>query len=434
MKLLRKHFFAYGLGDLGANLLFQPAAVFLLAYYTDVRGLPAASVGLLFLVVRLWDGISDPLMGWLAERTQSRLGRFRPWIGWGAVPAGISVALLFWNPGQSGSLAAAWLTYLFFITAFTVVNVPFGAMTAALTQDHHERSRLTAYRLFFGIAGAVGVGLAFPVLVAAFGGGESGYSLTGWLTGALAALALGLSFWGLPADKGPAFAPSAGGDFFSRLKNTPFWRVTLAFFFGFSALSLLLALLPYYFNHVLGQPQNLGWGILAFQGMTGITLPLWLRVTQHLGKRNTLWAGLACYLTGFLGLALWGQWPLVWLALIGAGNGSAALTSWSMLADTVDYGEMKTGIRSEGALFGVFGFFFKAGLGVGGAMASWGLAWAGYMAHSPLDAETLRRITAVCLGGPPLLTLAMGLCLVGYPLTAAYHRQVLDTLAAKAVQ
>ncbi len=430
MKLQIRHFLAYGLGDLGANFLFQPVVVFLLAYYTDVLGLPAAAMGLMFLVARIWDGMSDPMMGYLAQNTRTRWGSFRPWLLWGAIPAVVSLPFLFSGPPNSSFNAILWayLGYLFFITAFTVVNVPYGALTAVLTHDYHERSKLTAYRLVFGVGGAMAIGWIFPQAIQWLGGGQAAFLHLGWILGICAGLFFLACFAGIREQVVTDQAPTRFA-YANWWKNRPFWLVTATFFAGFTALSLLLTLLPFFFKYYLHQESAVGTGLLAFQGMTGLSILLWVWVFKHWGKKTGLLMGLVLYLSGFALLAtgneLSMQRVLLGLAIVGAGNGAAALASWSMLADTVDFGAWKNGNRNEGLLFGVFGFFFKAGLGLGGALAGWGLTWAGYAPHAELSAVTIERLGLLVKVGPPILGVIMILCMLTYPITEAFHRSIL---------
>ncbi len=171
LKLSIKEKVGYGLGDFAANIVFQTVMIFLMYYYTDIFGIPAAAVGTLFLLSRIWDAINDPLMGAIADRTKSKHGKFRPWIKWTALPFGIMAVLMFTTPDFSvdGKIIYAYVTYILMMMIYTANNIPYGALSGVMTSDSVERTSLNSYRFVFGQSGAVMVqGLTLP-LIAFFG-------------------------------------------------------------------------------------------------------------------------------------------------------------------------------------------------------------------------------------------------------------------------
>ncbi|MEO1452103.1 MAG: MFS transporter, partial [Bacteroidota bacterium] len=186
---------AYGLGDFGQNILFQVAGIYLLSYYTDVLGISAAWAGTLFLLARIWDGINDPLMGWYAQRTRSRLGIYRPWIFWMALPLCLSFVALFWVPVSAGIHWWIGIAYILFGMCFTAVNIPYGSLTAALTRDYTERGSLTGYRMTLGMTGGVLASFAFLPAIDWLGGGISGYTRMALVLATILLVCLGITFW-----------------------------------------------------------------------------------------------------------------------------------------------------------------------------------------------------------------------------------------------
>ncbi|WKK65111.1 MFS transporter [Lutimonas zeaxanthinifaciens] len=170
-KLSIREKLGYALGDGAANIAWRGVATFLFIFYTDVFGLSPVTVGVLMLVARFSDGISDVLMGVIGDRTKSKYGKFRPWILWTAVPLGVILSLLFTSPelGDSGKIVYAYITYIFFTLIYTANNIPYGALMAVMTGDDKERTSLGSYRMVGAFGGGMLVQGALLFLVAYFG-------------------------------------------------------------------------------------------------------------------------------------------------------------------------------------------------------------------------------------------------------------------------
>src|ERR687883_92825 len=157
----------YSLGDTAANFVFQAMLVFQLSFYTDTFGITAAAAGTLFLVVRVWDALFDPLMGIIADRTNTRWGKFRPWILWTAVPFGVMGYLTFYTPdlSASGKLAYAYVTYIVLMMVYSANNLPYSALSGVMTGDVGERTSLSSYRFVFAMTSQLVIqGLALPMV------------------------------------------------------------------------------------------------------------------------------------------------------------------------------------------------------------------------------------------------------------------------------
>ena len=170
-KVSFKEKFGYGLGDAAANIGWRGVGTFLIIFYTDVVGLSPATVGALLLISRFSDGISDIIMGVIGDRTESKYGKFRPWILWTAIPLGISLALLFTSPdwGESGKIIYAYITYIAFTLLYTANNIPYGALMAVMSGDHKERTSIGSFRMIGSFGGGLLVNGALLFLVAYFG-------------------------------------------------------------------------------------------------------------------------------------------------------------------------------------------------------------------------------------------------------------------------
>ncbi len=170
-KLSLKEKIGYALGDGAANIAWRGVATFLFIFYTDVFGINPAAVGLLMLIARLSDGVIDVAMGIICDRTNSKYGRFRPWILWTAIPLGVTLSMLFTTPnlGPTGKIIYAYATYLIFFILYTANNIPYGALMAVMTGDDKERTSLGSYRMVGAFTGGMLVQGALLFLVANFG-------------------------------------------------------------------------------------------------------------------------------------------------------------------------------------------------------------------------------------------------------------------------
>jgi len=171
-KLSVKEKIGYGLGDTASNFVFHIVNAFLITYFTDVMGLDPLAVGTLYLVARIWDAISDPLMGGLADRTKTRFGRYRPYLLWIAIPYGLIGYLTFLGPDldPTGKLIFAYVTYIALMTVYTAINVPYSAMMGTITSDPDERTSLSKFRFAGAFSAQVIIGLALFPMLYKFGG------------------------------------------------------------------------------------------------------------------------------------------------------------------------------------------------------------------------------------------------------------------------
>ena len=422
----------YGVGDFGQNIVFQAVTIYLLSFFTDVFGIPPAFAGGLFLLARIWDGLNDPLMGYLAQRTRSRWGQYRPYLLLAAVPVALSMVLLFAAPDLSpaGRKWYAAATYLFFGMAFTALNVPYGTLTALMTNDYGERARLTGFRMTFAMLGGITAGYGFLPAVQALGGGVLGYRRAALVAGIVIVLTLWASFATVRERVTPAAVPvlSLRRGWRSLRHNRPFWLLAVAFAACFAAWAAFAATAPYYFRYVLAQPSLTSFGLLAVMGTTAASIPVWTYLSRRYGKHRVFMIGAMGYLLAFVGLLLIPQpsLPLLFALFVvqGIGNGSAAFTSWAMLPDTVEYGAWRSGDRAEGLLYGVYGFFVKLGLGLGAALTGWGLSLSGYLPGATQSEATLQAIRLLLALVPMLCVLLALLAIAFYPITPQRHAEI----------
>lgn len=440
-KLSVKEKVSYGLGDFAANIVFQTVMIFLMYYYTDIFGIPVAAVGTLFFLSRIWDGVNDPLMGALADRTKSKYGRFRPWIKWTAFPFGILAVLMFTTPNFSvdGKIIYAYVTYILMMMIYTANNIPYGALSAVMTSNSIERTSLNSYRFVFGQSAALMVqGFTLP-LIALFGAGDKalGYQLT---MGLFAVIAIGMFFVTFSNTKERIEPPKEQNtplkeDLKDLMQNRPWMILFLMGLVTFIFLSLRIAVGLYYFQYYVGDESL--FSMFAVLGTIGliIGIPLSKPLTKKFGKRNTYIMSNA--LSGISVLALFlpspeqYKWAYAISALVGFFNGPGVPILWAMYADTADYAEWRFGRRATGIVFSAATFGQKFGWGIGGALTGWLLAIFNYVPNAVQSSESLLGIKLMLSIIPGVLMILSVILLFFYNLTEPFMEKVQSELTAR---
>lgn len=390
---------AYGLGDTASNIVFQTVMLFLTFFYTDIFGISPAFVGTMFLAVRCIDAITDPLMGAFADRTQSKYGKFRPYLLWFALPFGVISVLAFTTPdfSETGKMIYAFVTYTLLMMVYTAINIPYCALGAALTADPQERVSVQSYRFVFAFIGGVLVSACTLPLVAYFGQGDNakGYQLTILAMSILGVIMFLICFYGTKERVIPPKEHT--GTYLQNFKVlwlNDQWRVlALATLCLMSGFVLRTTLAIYYIKYYLLMPDSIS--LIITLGMFGSIIGC--IIAQPLAKKFSkiklyiaiqLLAGALCvasYLVAdtntTLAIALYVLWNMVF------NTGTPLL--WAKMADTVDYGQWRTGIRTTGMVYSSIVFFIKLGIAVGGATAGWLLAGIGYQADA-VQTETTK--------------------------------------------
>ena len=386
-KLSFKQYVGYGAGDAANNLAFSMSSMFPLLYYTDVVGISAAAAGTLLLVVRVWDAVADLLAGRLVDTTSTRWGRFRPFLLFGAVPLlGLSVAI-FTVPdfGSGGQLAYAYVSYALFGLAYSLVNIPYGSLASAMTQRPEERAKLSSFRI-------VGSNLTILLLAAAVspqiqGSGDLQRSLTA-TTLVLLVVGTALYLFAFATSEERVERDEANVTLREAAKtireNRPLLLLSLSGLVFLTGWYSLQTVAIYYARDVLGN-ANLYIVMTTVQtaGVFGAAAIV-PRLVGTIGKKRAYIAFGVVAIVGGLGVTLApASVPAVAIALfgvLGIGLGGVNTLMFALAADTVEYGEWKTGVRTEGITYALFSFTRKLGQAVGGAMAAYAIGLGGYVA------------------------------------------------------
>jgi len=435
---------AYGLGDTASNFFFQAFNIFLAYYYTDVVGIKnTAAVGWLMGTMPILVAALNPVIGVLSDRTQSRWGKFRPWILWGALPYGFLGYVMFANPGFSpdGQLVFAYATYTLMLVAYAVINTPYSALMGVMSASSEDRTSLSTYRFACAFLGALLIGSLVPKLSKFFaqvGGSEAaGFRYTMAIFAVISVAMFLFTFLNTKERVAPPVEQksSLGADLRDLFRNAPWLVLFFAAFLTLANTGLRSGSGVYYFKYVVGDFEGLSafnfWGFLAF-----IAGSLATKLFTKFASRRKLMIGLT--ILNALAMASFyfldpHNLPLLYAANIFACfvAGPTPAIVWSMYADTADYGEWKFGRRTTGLVFSATVFVQKVGLAIGSAMIGWLLSHYGYVADAVQTPRSLHGITLLFSVLPGAFALLSGFAIFFYRLDEPQVKQIERDLAAR---
>jgi GPH family glycoside/pentoside/hexuronide:cation symporter len=426
----------FGVGDFGANLVFQSTFIFLIFYFTDVFGIAAPIAGTIFLVAKAWDAVSDPVVGYLSDRTRSRWGKKRPYLLFGALPLGLFFFLLFASPPIPQEYKAAYglIMFLLVCTFYAIVNVPYGALAASMTLDSHERSRLSGFRTFFALMGALVVAGAMMPLVGLFPNQAIGFRMAVGVFAIAAVIVTYVTFFSVRevVEESDTEHYKPADIFRTIFGNGPFLIVTLGTIFHLAALGIVAAMVNYFFKYNMNKESFIPIAFLCIFVPAALALPLWVTVSRKLSKKAAYNMGM-----GLLAVALCIVYfirefnpvlLIIALCLAGIGISTNFLSPWAMVPDTVEYGELKTGLRREGILYGVSFFGQKLASALAGFIAGQGLGIVGFVANKVQRPEVLSGIR-VMMSFVPIALIVAGIIVISfYPISEKMHQDMVKKL------
>lgn len=418
---------SYGLGDTASNLIFQMTTLYLMYFYTDVFGLNPAAVAILFLVARVIDAIAEPFIGVMIDRTQTKWGKCRPYFLWLAVPFSVTSVLMFLTPdfGDTGKLVYAYISYTMLGIMYSGINLPLSAILPSLTSNSNERTVINTVRMVFAVIGVVIVSAGTMPLVNAFGGGDEakGFLVTIILFSVIALL-LFLNMFANTKERVKAIdekpLPLSVG--IKALKgNTPWLIMLLLGLFLWITTSIQGQTSIYYMTYYMKKPELIPI-VNSMQLLMIVSMVFAPLAVKKIGKRNTILCGSVVSILGYI-IAIFGgnalSVPLLLSGLLisGLGMGVGAGLIFAMMADTVDYGEWKSGVRAQGLLYSASSFGVKVGMGLGGALGGWILSMGGYVANNTAQSESaLASISFNYLVAPIIGQIIMIILLLFYRL------------------
>ena len=430
----------YGIGDIAICLYWSGVGLYLLYFYTDVVGISGSLAGLIYFIGMAWDAVTDPFMGYVAERTRTRWGVYRPYLLFGNIPLALSFVLLFWVPPLEGSSLFFFLLFanLLHRTCFTLVSVPFSSLTPRITSDSQERTNLTGFRMLGAQTGTNLMALlAFPIIFWVGGEDESmGFIVLASIAGITAILIHSITFITVKEPESDQGIERVGGSLTDAAmaigNNKPFWLVFSAtlivgittIFFGNN--------LIYYTKYALDLHEHQGMilftsGIVAF-----LSIPIWWITSNRLGKKITWLISSAITLSSLILFYFYDiktlNELLFLVAFIGFGSGAGGILFWSMLPDTIEYGEVHTGVRSESSLYGFMTFAQKGSIAIAVLILGWVLDAIGYQANQVMSAATVDNMKII-MTLIPILGISCSLIIIYfYPIDSKMHKDLLRQL------
>ncbi|MGB7803235.1 glycoside-pentoside-hexuronide (GPH):cation symporter [Buttiauxella sp.] len=423
-KLSIKEKIGYGMGDAGCNIIFGAIMLFVNYFYTDIFGLAPALVGVMLLSIRVIDAITDPIMGAIADRTQSRWGRFRPWILWMAAPFAFFSYLMFTTPdwAYSSKVIYAFVTYFLLSLTYTAINIPYCSLGSVITNDPKERVACQSYRfVMVGIATLI-LSLSLLPMVDWFGGGDKakGYQMAMGVLAVLGMFMFLFCFSTVRERVRPAVPTNDDlkSDLKDVWKNDQWVRILLLTLCNVCPGFIRMAATMYYVTWVMGQSTSfatlfISLGVVGMMGGSMLAKVLTDRICK---LKVFFWTNivLAIFSCGFYFLDPHATTLIVVMYfLLNILHQIPSPLHWSLMADVDDYGEWKTGKRITGISFSGNLFFLKLGLAIAGAMVGFLLSWYGYDAGAKQQsAESINGIVM-------LFTIIPG---VGYLITAGVVR------------
>ena len=438
-KLGLPQYLGYAAGDAANNLAFMMSAMFLLLYYTDVVGITAAAAGTLFLIVRIWDAFADIFAGRVVDSTSTRWGKFRPFLLFGSLPLLLLNVAVFTVPdfGGVGTLVYAYVTYAVFGLAYSLVNIPYGSMAAAMTQVSSERSKLASFRVFGSNITILLLALVVAPQIEGSGNLQRSLTIT-TLAFVVAGMALYLFTFLTAREQVERDVPrvSLRQTVDTLRQNRPLVMLCLSSLLFLTGMFSIQTIGIYYARDVLGNASL--YAVLTLVQTAGTFLAAFLIpwLSGAIGKKRTYILGGAIGILGGVGVALAPASipaiPIILWGVMGTGLGAVNTIMWALEADTVEYGEWKTGFRTEGATYSLFSFTRKAGQAIGGAAAAYTIGFGGYVAEAatqPASAVIAIRTAAGVV--PAVVFFLAAAVMVAYPLTERRFQEIVRDVAAR---
>jgi GPH family glycoside/pentoside/hexuronide:cation symporter len=437
----------YAMGDMGISISYFVVGFFFIYYLTDILGMSPFLAGLAFFIGKLWDGINDPLMGILSDRTRSRFGRKRVYVLFGALPLAVSFILLWMIPVDANEwlqfiLATASLTL--YATAYTVVVVPYMALVPVMTNDYDERTQITGLRTMLSTFGII-LGGGVAMLLSSFSNETFGLktiTIGFGLFTLLSLLIASRSVRGIEdtTNTDPAIVDFSIPRYLALIKEKNVFILLSLKFFGAIATGSLSAAIPYYAEHILGDQGKSTIGLAIYVTVAAIVIPVWNKLTHRFDKRRLLLMGSSFSALVLLLMAFLIQHDNVHMfylgcVLLGLFMSSYLLIPYSLVPDLVDFYEHKTGERHESVFFGLWITVHQLGISFAGLILGVSLSIFGYRGDAAAQTEAALVAVRLAFGViPGLFFILAAILLQKYEVTRAVYQNVRAELELRAVK
>jgi GPH family glycoside/pentoside/hexuronide:cation symporter len=435
----------YGAADFGGNLFFTATAFVLMNYLTDVVGLAAALAGIALMVGRIWDAFYDPIIGYISDRTKTKMGRRRPFMLGGAIPLFIAMIIMFTNPSlvlgagisQAVLFVYTMVVYIILCTTYSTVNIPYSSLGPELTTDYHERTSLNGYRFgFAGIGTLLGAGLALPI-VAMAPDKNLGFVLMGTIFGAVLLVSTLATVFSVRESDAVRPAQSMGfwETYREVFKNKPYLFILMSYILHILAITIASAIVIYYFKYILGAEDMTTYAMLILIGVAILFIPVSVAMSKKIGKKLVYGIGFIIMALGLMVMFIVGHtlgvaFNLVMMAFMGIGMGFLYAMPYAIVADAIEYDYLRTGERREGAFFGIWTWGLKIGQALAAFIMGLTLEAMGYVANLMPQAASAQLGIRLFLGpiSAGIFVLA-AVVLYFYPITEKRYKEILADIA-----
>lgn len=430
-KVSLKTVLSYGMGSFGNNIIYALTSTYLMIFYTDSVGLNAAAVGTLFLIARIWDGIADIIIGIIVDNTETRFGKFRPYLLIGGFFAAVATVACFISPDLShtGKLIYAYITYIAWGTSFAIMDIPYWSLSATITQDVKERNKVVAFPRTIAAVGSLFASLLTLPLAHYFGN----WFMLSLIYACILMITMIITFSGVKENytvkRQEKQTPKAVWNLF--IQNKPLRYLIFSMLLVETILTIRTTFSIYYFKYNLNAENIASLYLTLFftaQIVGAIASPF---ISNKFGKKRAAIGGIALNAVATLTMFATGfhVMPVMILSFLASfGGGVSNIAQTSMLADCVEYGEWKTGNRAEGMVFSTNIFKTKVASAVGGAVGGYILSAVGYVPNQIQSHSTLIWIALIFTIIPGILCLLSLVPLVKYELTEKRYLEILQDM------
>jgi sugar (glycoside-pentoside-hexuronide) transporter len=427
---------AYGAGDFGFAVIVHMVGLFLLFFYTDIFGISAAAAGTIFMVARIWDAVNDPMMGYISDRTETRWGKYRPYLLFAVIPLAFFNILLFITPdfGTTGKFIYALVVYICWGMAYTATNLPYGSLTAVYTQNPVERTSLAASRMIFGMPGILFISVVTPIVVSKFSGPQVGYPVAVSIYTVIAILLIWMVFGVVRERVQPAKRElyTIKEMLLLVAQNKALLIVSAAVFLAGTANTIRVMMAKYYVDYNIGKPELFPMFMAIIIGTMVLGAIVSPFLNRRMPKRNVYIVGMIIFVIGDLGIYYTPYSSinliLILFAFAGLGSGIVYTLVWALVADTVEYGEWKTGKRAEGVTYASYSFSTKLASAAGGGLGGFLLHASGYVPHAVQTPTADHMIRALFALGPVFCGILAVIVMQYYKLDGEVFQNILNDL------
>lgn len=392
-KLSTREKVSYGLGDLGNNVAYGAVGFYFVFFLTDVAGVSPLWAGYIFMIVRIWNAFSDLIMGSVSDHTKTRFGRRRPFLLFGAIPLGISFALLWLVPFNGNARLIIYYTIIGFIfnTLYSLVSIPYNALLPELSQDYDERTSISGFKMAFSFVGSLLSAMGVTLIVDTIYPGKSMYAVSfpvmGRILACLLAICILLAFAGTRERVEPKVSDKQENlwkNLKSLMKLKEFRLVLGVFIFNMVSFDITMAIYIYFMKYALKISDSLSYIFMAIPLVAAVVVtPLWVGISNKLGKQKTYIISAIYYLIPLAACMFIpaGNIPIIVVVtvMIGVGMSASQVLVFSILPDVVEVDEAKTGVRREGIIYGSTMLLYKISSAIIVALVTAALGWFGYV-------------------------------------------------------